>query len=158
MTYEQYLEESLSKGLLKKQKMDLKVVKKMLMRSFKELEAAKANLAIDEGIAFTVAYLAMLHAARAFILLKGFRPADGFQHKTAVEFTAYFLGKEFKVIAEQFDRMRRKRNIFTYDVDIPISKTEAINALNTATTFVDLMKELIQKENPQLEFKLASTI
>ncbi len=153
MTYEQYLEESLSKGLLKKQKMDLKVVKKMLMRSFKELEAAKANLAIDEGIAFTVAYLAMLHAARAFILLKGFRPADGFQHKTAVEFTAYFLGKEFKVIAEQFDRMRRKRNIFTYDVDIPISKTEAINALNTATTFVDLMKELIQKENPQLEFK-----
>jgi len=153
MTYEQYLEESLSKGLLKKQKTDLRVVAKMLGRSYKDLAAAKANLAIDEGIAFTVAYLAMLHAARAFILLKGFRPADGFQHKTAVEFTAFFLGKEFKSLAEQFDRMRRKRNIFTYDVDISISKTDAINALNTATKFVDLMKELMQKENPQLEFK-----
>ena len=153
MTYEQYLEESLSKGLLKKQKTDLRVVAKMLGRSYKDLAAAKANLAIDEGIAFTVAYLAMLHAARAFILLKGFRPADGFQHKTAVEFTAFFLGKEFKSLAEQFDRMRRKRNIFTYDVDIAISKTDAINALNTATQFVDLMKALMQKENPQLEFK-----
>jgi uncharacterized protein (UPF0332 family) len=153
MTYEQYLEESLSKGLLKKQKTDLRVVAKMLGRSYKDLAAAKANLAIDEGIAFTVAYLAMLHAARAFILLKGFRPADGFQHKTAVEFTAFFLGKEFKSLAEQFDRMRRKRNIFTYDVDISISKTDAINALNTATKFVDLMKGLMQKENPQLEFK-----
>lgn len=153
MTYEQYLEESLAKGLLKKQKTDLQAVEKMLRRSYKDLSAAKANLAIDEGIAFTVAYLAMLHAARAFILLKGFRPADGFQHKTAVEFTAYFLGKEFKSVAEQFDRMRRKRNIFTYDVDIAISKTDAINALATATQFVDLMKELMQKENPQLEFK-----
>jgi len=153
MTYEQYLEESLAKGLLKKQKTDLKAVEKMLRRAYKDLAAAKANLAIDEGIAFTVAYLAMLHAARAFILLKGFRPADGFQHKTAVEFTSYFLGKEFKALAEQFDRMRRKRNIFTYDVDIAISKTDAINALNTATKFVDLMKELMQKENPQLEFK-----
>jgi uncharacterized protein (UPF0332 family) len=153
MTYEKYLEESLSKGLLKKQKSDLRAVERMIMPSFKDLEAAKANLVIDEGIAFTVAYLAMLHAARAFMLLKGFRPADGFQHKTAVEFTSYFLGKEFTVLAEQFDRMRRKRNIFTYDVDILISKTEAINALNTATTFVDVMKELVQKENPQLKFK-----
>ena len=153
MTYEKYLEESLSKGLLKKQKTDLRAVETLIVRSFKDLKAAKANLAIDEGIAFTVAYLAMLHAARAFILLKGFRPADGFQHKTVVEFTSYFLGKEFKVLAEQFDRMRRKRNIFTYEVDIPISKTEAVNALNTAAKFVDLMKELVQKENPQRQFK-----
>lgn len=153
MTYEKYLEESLPKGLLKKQKSDLRAVEKMIMRAFKDLEAAKANLVIDEGIAFTVAYLAMLHAARAFMLLKGFRPADGFQHKTVVGFTSYFLGKEFTVLAEQFDRMRRKRNIFTYDVDIQISKTEAINVLNTAAAFVDIMKELVQKENPQLKFK-----
>jgi uncharacterized protein (UPF0332 family) len=68
MTYEQYLEESLAKGLLKKQKTDVRTVEKMLRRAYKDLAAAKANLAIDEGIAFTVAYLAMLHAARAFIL------------------------------------------------------------------------------------------
>lgn len=154
MTYEKFLEESLSKGLLRKQKSDLRAVEKLILRAYKDLKTAKANLDIDEGIAYTVAYLAMLHAARAFILLKGFRPADGYQHKTVVEFVSYFLGNEFKVITEQFDRMRRKRNIFTYEIDISISKSEAINALSTAARFVDLIKGIIRKENPQIEFKL----
>jgi uncharacterized protein (UPF0332 family) len=154
MTYEKFLEESLSKGLLSTQKSDLRAVEKLILRAHKDLKTAKANLDIDEGIAYTVAYLAMLHAARAFILLKGFRPADGYQHKTVVEFVSYFFGNEFKVITEQFDRMRRKRNIFTYEIDISISKSEAINALSTAARFVDLIKGIIRKENPQMEFKL----
>jgi uncharacterized protein (UPF0332 family) len=154
MTYEKFLEESLSKGLLRTQKSDLRAVEKLILRAHKDLKAAKANLDIDEGIAYTVAYLAMLHAARAFILLKGFRPVGGYQHKTAVEFMSFFLGKEFKLITEKFDRMRRKRNIFTYEIDISISKSEAINALSTAARFVDLIKGIIRKENPQMEFKL----
>ena len=153
MTYEKFLEESLSKGLLRKQKADIRAVEKLILRAHKDLKTAKANLDIDEGIAYTVAYLGMLHAARAFILLKGFRPADGYQHKTVVEFMSHFLGREFKVIVEQFDRMRRKRNIFTYEIDISISKSEASNALEKAKRFVDLIKGIIQKENPQMRFK-----
>lgn len=153
MTYEKFLEESLAKGLLKRQKADLRGVEKLILRAHKDLKTAKANLDIDEGISYTVAYLGMLHAARAFILLRGFRPADGYQHKTVVEFMSHLLGREFKVIVEQFDRMRRKRNIFTYEVDISISKSEASNALDKAKKFVDLIKEIIQKENPQMEFK-----
>jgi uncharacterized protein (UPF0332 family) len=71
-----------------------------------------------------------------------------------VEFMSHFLGREFKVIVEQFDRMRRKRNIFTYEIDISISKSEASNALEKAKRFVDLIKGIIQKENPQMGFKL----
>jgi len=153
MTYEKFLEEFLAKGLLRSQKSDLRAVEKLLLRAYKDLKAAKANLDIDEGIAYTVAYLAMLHAGRAFILLKGFRPADGYQHRTVVELMSHFLGKEFKLIVEQFDRMRRKRNIFTYEIDISISKSEAVNALKTAERFVDLVREIIQKGNPQTEFK-----
>jgi uncharacterized protein (UPF0332 family) len=66
---------------------------------------------------------------------------------------SHFLGREFKVIVEQFDRMRRKRNIFTYEIDISISKSEASNALEKAKRFVDLIKGIIQKENPQMGFK-----
>jgi uncharacterized protein (UPF0332 family) len=93
MTYEKFLEEFLAKGLLRRQKSDLRAAEKLLLRAYKDLKTAKANLDIDEGIAYTVAYLAMLHAGRAFILLKGFRPADGYQHKTVVEFMSHFLGK-----------------------------------------------------------------
>lgn len=123
------------------------------MRSLKELKVAKANLDIDEGIAYTVAYLAMLHAGRAFMLLKGFRPADGYQHKTVVEFTDCILGKEFKTTVDYFDKMRRKRNMFTYEVDISISLTEAKNALNNAVEFVNLVKKVIKEKSPQVEFR-----
>ena len=126
-------------------------VERLVLRAYKELRTAKANLEIDEGIAYTVAYLAMLHAARAFMLMRGFRPADGNQHRTVVEFISRLLGKKFAVITEQFDRMRRKRNIFTYEIDISISKSEANSALNSARSFVDLIKRLVQKENPQME-------
>lgn len=153
MTYEKFVEEYLGKGLLKKQKSSFLAVEKFINRSLKDLKAAKANLTIDEGIAYTVAYLAMLHAGRAFMLLKGFRPNDGYQHKTVVEFMSYTLGAEYKNIVERFDRMRRKRNIFTYEIDISISKTEADGALETAVKFVDLIKEAIKKENPQAHFK-----
>jgi uncharacterized protein (UPF0332 family) len=81
MTYEKFLEESLSKGLLRKQKADIRAVEKLILRAHKDLKTAKANLDIDEGIAYTVAYLAMLHAARAFILLKGFRRRTGISIK-----------------------------------------------------------------------------
>jgi uncharacterized protein (UPF0332 family) len=153
MTYENFIEEYLSKGLLKKQQPSFSAVEKLINRSAKELTAAKANLVIDEGIAYTVAYLAMLHAGRAFMLLKGFRPDDGYQHKTVVEFMSHVLGAEYENIVERFDRMRRKRNIFTYEIDISISKTEADGAFETAVKFVDLIKETVKRESPQAHFK-----
>lgn len=153
MSYEKFIAQYLNKGLLRKQKADFRAVEKLILRAHKDLKTAKANLNIDEGIAYTVAYLAMLHAGRALMLLKGFRPADGYQHKTVVEFMDCLLGKELRNIVERFDRMRKKRNIFTYEVDISISKTEAGNALNTAVKFVNLIKDIIKEENPQAEFR-----
>ncbi|MBL7130246.1 MAG: HEPN domain-containing protein [Candidatus Omnitrophica bacterium] len=153
MTYKKFLEEYLNKGLLRRQKSDFRAIEQLILRSLKEVKVAKANLSIDEGTAYTVAYLAMLHAGRALMLLKGFRPADGYQHKTVVEFIAYFLEKKYKVIVERFDKMRKKRNIFTYEVSISISLTEASNAFDTAVEFINLIKNIIKKENPQAEFK-----
>ena len=87
------------------------------------------------------------------MFFKSFRPSDGYQHKTVVKFATHLLGKEFKTIVDHFDEMRKKRNIFTYDVDISISMTEASNAINTAEKFVDLIKEIIKKDSPQTHFK-----
>lgn len=153
MTYEKFVEEYLTKGLLKKQKPSVNAVEKLIVRGEKDLKTAKANLSIDEGIAYTVAYLAMLRAGRAFMLLKGFRPADGYQHKTVVSFISQCLGEEYKNITERFDRMRRKRNIFTYEIDIAISRTEAEGAFDTAVKFVTVIKGVIKEENPQEHFK-----
>lgn len=77
MTYKKFTEDYLAKGLIKKQRADLKSTEKLIIRAQKDLQTAKANLIIDEGVAYTVAYLAMLRSARAFMLLKGFRPSGG---------------------------------------------------------------------------------
>ena len=153
MTYETFIKEYLEKGLIKKQKADFKSAEKLILRARKDIKTARANLSIDEGIAYTVAYLAMLRAGRALMLLKGFRPADRFQHKTVVEFMSHCLGKKFAMIVIRFDKMRRKRNIFTYDVAVSISKTEANNALNTAVEFVEIIEKVIKDEHPQIKFK-----
>lgn len=41
----------------------------------------------------------------------------------------------------------------TYDVTISISKTEANNALNTAAEFVNVIRDIVRRENPQIQFK-----
>jgi uncharacterized protein (UPF0332 family) len=154
MTYEDFVKESLGKGLLKAQKTDVKAIEQLMARARKDLRAARAILEIDEGIAYTTAYMAMLRAGRALMLAKGLRPTDGYQHKTVVEFVAHVLGGSVRNLADRFDKMRRKRNVFSYDVDVSISPTEAQNAIVTAEKFVGSMVELIGSENPQEKLKL----
>jgi uncharacterized protein (UPF0332 family) len=153
MNWKNLVDEYLEKGLLKKQRPNPKAVAKLVRRARKDLKTAQANLEIDEEVAYTIAYLAMLRMGRALIFIKGFRPADGFRHKTVVEFISCYLGNDFKTIVTYFDRMRRKRNKFTYEVDTAISKTEAQNALHIATEFVDLLEKRIKKEHPQIQLK-----
>ena len=101
---------------------------------------------------YNYAYLAMLRCGRSIVFTKGYRSVDGQQHKTIIELSGEILGEEFKGIVKKFDRMRRKRNQFTYDPFIPVSKIEAENALKTAEAFVKIVLKIVQKENPQLRF------
>ena len=95
--------------------------------------------------------LAMLRAGRGLMSLKGYRPADGRQHKTVVDLAGHFLGKAYEDLAYQFERMRRKRNQFTYEPDMPLGLKEAQEALETAREFVRQILSLARKESPQLE-------
>jgi len=63
------------------------------------------------------------------------------------------LGANYRYLVEKFDRMRRKRNIFTYEVGAPISSTEAKNAIASAAGLVELIRSTIQESNPQQEFE-----
>jgi uncharacterized protein (UPF0332 family) len=154
MTYEDFVKENLGKGLLKTQKADAKAIEQSMARAYKDLRTARAILGIDEGIAYTTAYMAMLRAGRALMLAKGLRPADGYQHKTVVEFVAHALGSSVRNLADRFDKMRRKRNVFSYDVDVSISPTEARNAIVTAEKFVTVIINLLDKESSQGKLKL----
>jgi len=48
--------------------------------------------------------------------------------------------------------MRKKRNRFIYEPDIPCSMKEAKDALKTAEEFVEKILKLIKENLPQKEF------
>lgn len=150
MNYKNFINDLLNKGLIKKQTIDFNQIKMLLLRAKKDLMVARKNLVIDEEVAYNYAYLSMLRCGRALMFLKGFRPDDGQQHKTVIDFTAVILDPQYSDLLTKFDMMRRKRNQFTYDPLLPVSRTEAENAIKSAEEFAAKITEFIKKENPQL--------
>ncbi|MCK9266186.1 HEPN domain-containing protein [bacterium] len=152
MSYEKLFNDFLASGLIKRLDVNFIQIEKLIQRAQKDLIVAEKNLTIDEEVAYNYAYLAMLRSGRALLFLKGFRPSDGQQHKTVIDIAQAILGKEFELLVEKFDKMRRKRNQFTYDPFFPVSRTESIKALKTAGYFVKVVSNLIKKETPNQRF------
>lgn len=142
----------LKKGLLKQQRINFKQIEKQIIRAKKDLKTAQTVLDEDPEWGATIAYHAMLRAGRALLFSKGYLPADGAQHRTVVELTHKLLGKDYSLLIQKFEKMRRRRNIFFYESDPFGTSTEAENALKTASQLIRIIEEMIQKENPQFHF------
>lgn len=86
MSLESTISKLISRRLIKKEKTRLDLISRLLQRADRDLRAAKANLSIDEEVAYNCAYLAMLRTGRALMFMEGYRPIDGAQHRTVIEF------------------------------------------------------------------------
>ena len=135
---------------LKPQRIDFGQISRFLASAEKKLTAAKKTVDIDEEASYQIAYEAMLKASLGLMLNFGVRPRSlPGHHVTIIEFAAKHLGKEFKNLVAMFDRMRRKRHQAIYDVTGFISKQEALHALETAEKYLAIVRDEIQKKNPQ---------
>ncbi len=151
----EFLEKYKGAGFIKEEQIGFDQVSKHLIRAIEDIKVAEANTSIDTGVAYNYAYLAMLRTARALMFSFGYRPIDGQQHKTVVFFAEKTLGPKFSDLIEYFNRMRKKRNRFTYDEpDLLVSEEETKNAIITAKAFVPEVTQFIKKKNPQKELKL----
>jgi uncharacterized protein (UPF0332 family) len=123
----------------------------LLQVAARDLTAAKRNLPDDHDWAYTIAYNAVLQAARALVLAHGFRPRGGEQHATVVQFVEEALGKKYASQVALFDQMRRKRHRVIYEMAGLVSKQEAEQGIRFAKKFVEEIRLLISK---QASFKL----
>ncbi len=126
-------------------------IRALLESARKNLSAARKNLTIDEETCYTMAYKAMHKVARALLFLQGFRPDDGQQHKTTIAIVGRILGKAFDDLISRFDKMRKRRNKFSYEPLVPPSKEEAGSALETAEEFCKKVEAFLEQTNPQLK-------
>lgn len=104
MSFDAYLK----KGLLKQQRVNFDQIEKQIIRAKKDLRTAQRVLDDDPEWGATIAYHAMLRAGRSLLFSKGYLPADGGQHKTVVELTHELLGKDYTILVEKFEKMRRR--------------------------------------------------
>ena len=137
--------------LIKEQKISFNQIIRHLQRAKKDLKTAKANKKIDSEWAYTIAYQGMLKAGRALMFLYGYKPIDGLQHLTVVEFVEICLGKQFSDLINQFERMRRQRNALLYEPGESISKQELIYSFQKAEQLIKVIERKIKQKNPQKE-------
>ena len=138
-------------GKLRRQSAGLEQVEALLREAIADLLEAKKIIHLAERATYIMAYNAILKAGRALLLIKGYRPVDGAQHKTIVELTSEFLGKPYQDLTDHFEFMRRKRHEVTYEAGFLLSKSETQKAFVSAQQLVKGILSDVKKKNPQLE-------
>lgn len=140
-------------GKIRKQKTGIVQVEALLKEAILDLGEAKKITQLASRATYLLAYIAMLKAGRALLLLKGYVPDDGAQHKTVVEVTSIILGDKYRNLTEQFETMRRKRNEITYEAGILLTKSEAEKAFLDSIALIKKILNEVKSQNPQLELK-----
>ena len=118
-------------------------VKAVFAKAQRTLRSAGHLLDEDEESAYQLAYEAMLIAGRALMFSCGVKPRSVGAHKITVEFCEVFLGENYRLFIEKLDRARKKRHYLMYGIGQIISLTEAGNLIETAKTFLDIIKEKV---------------
>lgn len=138
------LSELLKKGLVEEFKSGPDQVGKAIENADKSLKTAENILGIEEwGAAHFFAYTAMLHAGRALMFSRGYRPKAQDHHVAVVEFSRIYEKKYTAEVLEAFDKGRRRRNEFQYDDADAISPNQARNMVENAKAFVSKTKEIL---------------
>lgn len=152
MNLEELLENLLREGKIKKQTTDVSFLNASLDAAKHNLKAAEYNL--NGGYwdtAFKSAYDGLLQISRVILLLSGYRPDDGEQHKTTFRVAGALLGNDFSELIDKIDRYRIKRNNVIYKPLAPISKREAEGIFKSAHDYWAKVKIYLKDKNKQLE-------
>jgi uncharacterized protein (UPF0332 family) len=139
-------------GRLEAMRIERAQVAKLVQGAYQDLKEAHVTFSVSDRAAYLFAYTAMLKMGRALLFLKGYRPKGLGQHSTVIEAADFLLGKGFASLTDQFDRMRKKRNLLMYDVGVLISHTEAEESFKTAERYLDKIRDFMGKQDPQLKF------
>ena len=138
-------------GKLKRQKAEIDYLNALLDSAGRNFEAALVVRGRIEEAAFKLFYDGLLQISRVVVLLNGYRPDDGEQHKTTFLAAGEILGSEYEDLIRKIQKLRIKRNICIYDPKELIGKSETDAIYDTAKKFWSKVRAYLEKQNPQLK-------
>lgn len=137
-------------GKLRKQETDIAYLQNLLDAAKRNFDAGLLIKGKIDDAAFKLFYDGFLQLGRVILLLNGFRPIDGEQHKTTFTVAGEFLGKDFVDLINKIQRYRIKRNDCIYDPKALISRVETEAIHKTAQEFWRRTRLYLSEKNPQL--------
>ncbi len=152
MNLQSLLNKLIKEGKIKKQDTDVNYLNGLLNSAQGNFSSAKYNLNGNfYDTAFKSTYDGLLQISRTILLLNGYRPDDGEQHKTTFLVAGTILGKELEELIGRIDRYRIKRNRAIYQPITFISRKESEDILKTAKEYWHSAKRYLKEKNLQLE-------
>jgi len=151
MNLEKSLSELLRKGKLKKQDADIHFLNDLLLAARRNFEAAALVRGKIDEASFKLVYDGLLQIGRVILLLNGYRPDDGEQHKTTFAVAGEMLGDDFADLIQKIQKYRVKRNDCVYEPKGLVGKAETEAIFTTAHEFWRKVKRYLEKKNPQLK-------
>ena len=138
-------------GKLKHQKAGLDYLNALLEAAGRNFGAALLLRGKVDEAAFKLFYDGLLQISRVIVLLHGYRPDDGEQHKTTFLAAGEILGTEYEDLIGKIQKLRIKRNNCIYDPKGLIGKSETEAMFNTAKKFWNKVRSHLESANPQLK-------
>jgi len=151
MSLKNLLNKLIKEGKLKRQDTGIDYLNNLLDAARRNFEAAAIVKGKVDEAAFKLVYDGLLQIGRVILLVNGYRPDDGEQHKTTFFVSGEFLGKELNDLIKKIQKFRIKRNDCIYEPRGIISRSEAEAIYRTSQEFWSKVKSYLQKRNPQLE-------
>ena len=151
MSSSDLLERLIKEGKIRKQSAGLDYLDGLLISAKRNFDAAallKGKIA--EG-AFKLFYDGLLQIGRVILLINGYRPDDGEQHKTTFLVAGELLGKDFAELIKKIQKYRVKRNICLYEPKDLITAMEVDALYQVSKEFWSKARKYLKKRNPQLK-------
>jgi len=151
MSLKNLLDELVKEGKLKRQDTGVDYLNSLLDAAKRNFEAAALVKGKIDEAAFKLVYDGLLQIGRLILLLNGYRPDDGEQHKTTFLVAGKLLGKEYNDLVSKIQRFRIKRNICIYEPKGLINKNEIEAIYRVFKEFWRKVRIYLKEKNPQLK-------
>jgi len=150
MSLKSLLNRLIREGKLRKQDTDIAYLQNLLDAAKRNFNAGSLIKGKVDDAAFKLFYDGLLQLGRVILLLNGFRPVDGEQHKTTFKVAGEFLGKDFVELINKIQRYRIRRNDSIYDPTALISRVETEAIHKTAQEFWRRTRLYLSEKDAQL--------